>query len=218
MLNNTWSLIQKEIQLEFRNKQGIYAALLYVVSTVFVCYLSFKTIIAPPVWNALLWIIILFSSVNAAARSFSQEQGGRLLYLYTLASAQSVVLAKMIYNIFFVSLISLTTLLFYSILIGNLVADPVLFSLNILLGASGFSAVLTLVSGIAAKTNNNFSMMTILSLPVMIPLLLTLIKVSKNAVDGLDRSVSYQFISMVGAIDVIVIILALVLFPYLWRD
>ena len=72
--------------------------LLYVISTVFVCYLSFRNVVSVPVWNALFWIIMLFASINAVGRSFIQERKGRLLYYYSIASPQAFLLAKMAYN------------------------------------------------------------------------------------------------------------------------
>ena len=54
----------------------------------------------------------------------------------------------------------------------------------------GFSASLTLLSGIAAKANNSHILMSVLSFPIVISVLLIVIKVTKNCIDGLDRSVS----------------------------
>src|SRR5678815_5028898 len=78
-------LIQKEISLEWKTKYSFNGLLLYVVSTIFVCFLSFKQVIDPPTWNALFWIIMLFASVNAVAKSFMTESRGRLLYFYTVS-------------------------------------------------------------------------------------------------------------------------------------
>ena len=90
-------LILKEISLEWKTKYAFNGLLLYVVSTIFVCFLSFKQIIDPPTWNALFWIIMLFASVNAVAKSFMTETRGRLLYYYTLTSAEAVIISKTIY-------------------------------------------------------------------------------------------------------------------------
>jgi len=79
LLNQIKQLIAKEMLLEWRQKYAFNGSILYVVSTVFVCYLSFKNIIDPPVWNALFWIIMLFVSVNAIAKSFIQENSARQL-------------------------------------------------------------------------------------------------------------------------------------------
>ena len=98
MLKEIAALLQKELLIEWRQRYALGGMFLYVVTTVFVCFLSFKNIIETSTWNALFWIIILFASVNASAKSFLQESKGRLLYYYTLCSPQAFVLSKIIYN------------------------------------------------------------------------------------------------------------------------
>src|SRR6185369_4736204 len=189
-------LIQKEVMLEWKQKYAFNGILLYVVSTVFICYLSFRQIIDPPTWNALFWIILLFASVNAVAKSFLQESRGRQLYMYTIVSAQAMILSKIIYNILLMLVISLVNLFFYTLFIGNLVEDMPMFILGLLLGSAGFASVLTIISAIASKAGNNTTLMAILSFPILIPMLITIIRFSKNAMDGLDASINYQFIIM----------------------
>ncbi|TKB95511.1 heme exporter protein CcmB [Pedobacter cryophilus] len=210
-------LLKKEILLEWRSKYAFNGILLYVISTVFVCYLSFKT--TPPlVWNALFWIILLFAAINAIAKSFIQESKGRLLYYYQIASPQAIIIAKIIYNILLMILMATIALVFYSIVFQNNVGDVPLYFVAVLLGAISFSTVFTMISAIAAKASNNGTLMAILSFPVIIPLLMLIIKLSKNAMDGLDRSVSLDEIGVLCAINLIVIVISLLLFPYLWRD
>ena len=80
-------LIHKEIVLEWRSKYAFNGILLYVISTVFVCFLAFKAI-QPITWNALFWIIMLFASVNAITKSFVQESPGpAVVLLYAGKSA-----------------------------------------------------------------------------------------------------------------------------------
>lgn len=215
------ALIRKEIMLEWRQRYALNGMLLYVVSTVMICYLSFNLkneTLSPPTWNALFWIILLFTSVNAIAKSFMQERPGRLLYYYTLASPQAVILSKIIYNALLMTGLALAGYFFYSLVLGNPIADQSLFLFNILLGGIGFSSTLTLVSGIAAKAGSNSVLMTILSFPIILPMLLMLIKVSKNAMDGLDRSVSQDSLLILLSLNVIVGVLSHILFPYLWRS
>ena len=200
-----------------RNKYALGGILMYVVSTIFVSYLSFKSIVTPSVWNALFWIILLFASINAIAKSFISETKGRLLYLYTLTSPQAVILSKIIYNCILLTFLSGLCLLVYSVFIGNLIQDYVLFCITLLLGSFGFSSLLTMVSAIASKSNNNFTLMAILSFPIMIPLLMVLIKLSKNAIDGLEHW-DMNFLMVLVFINVIIIALSFVLFRYLWRE
>jgi heme exporter protein B len=210
-------LLQKEVVLEWRSKHALNAIVLYVVSTIFVCYLSFKKT-DPITWNALFWIIMLFASINAVSKSFSQESKARHLYYYTICSAGSVILSKIIYNIFLLLPLTLLALLFYSIVFNNPVGDPYLYIIAVVIGSVSFSTVFTMISAIASKAGNSGALIAILGFPVIIPLLIVLIKLSKNAMDGLDQSVSNNEIGVLAAINVIVITASLILFPYLWRE
>ncbi|NNU34643.1 ABC transporter permease [Mucilaginibacter sp. S1162] len=225
LIDQTWELFKKEIVLEWRSKYAFNGVLLYVVSTVFVCYISFnltpgfdKSRGYKVVWNVLFWIIILFASVNAIAKSFMQESKSRLLYYYSIASPHAIILSKTFYNILLMSLLSILALLVYLVFFTNTIGDPLFYFSVVVLGSFSFSTVFTMISAIASKAGNNGTLMAILSFPVIIPVILILIRLSKNAMDGIDRSVSYGDIGVLCAINAIVMATALLLFPYLWRD
>lgn len=212
-------LVKKEIVLEWRSKYALNGILLYVLSTIFVCYQAFRTLEHnAAAWNALFWIILLFASLNAISKSFAQESKGRQLYYYSLVSPQAVILSKIIYNVLLMLLLASVAYFAYSTVFNNKVGDPMLYFMAIIMGSISFACVFTMVSGISAKANNNGTLMAILSFPIVIPLLLLLVKMSKNAMDGLDRSVSYDELGVLVAINIIVVSISLVLFPYLWRD
>lgn len=222
-MNNSsiFVLIQKEIRTEWRQKYAINGILLYLASTIFVCYMSFNLrvgVIQPITWNALFWIIILFTAVNSISKSFIQENNGRLLYLYTLAKAESIIMAKVIYYSVLMVLLSLIGFVLYGFVMGNPIQDFPIFLLIIILGSTGLASALTLLSGIASKAQNSSSLVAILSFPVIIPLLLVLIKCSKNAIDGIERSVYYDDLGILVAINTIIIAISYMLFPYLWRS
>lgn len=218
MLKEFTALLKKEIVLELRGKYALGGLLLYVISTVFVVYLSVTKVTTIPVWNALFWIIFLFAATNAVAKAFVQDGKEQLLYLYTLASPQAVILAKIAYNTMLLTVVSLLTFVIYSVLIGNPVENTGLYLLTLVLGAAGFSGTLTLLSSIAAQTGNNVTLLSILGFPILLPMLITLLKLSKNAADGLAFSVSEKYLLVLLALNVIVAALSYILFPYLWRD
>lgn len=215
------ALIEKEIRLEWRQKYALNGMLLYIISTVFVCYMSFKLkvdSIEPITWNTLFWIILLFTAVNSITKSFTQEGAGRQLYYYTLASPQSIILSKIIYNTLLMIVLSLLGFLIYIIMMGNPVMNIPMYLVGIMLGAIGFSTTLTMVAGIASKAENTSTLMAILSFPIILPMLMMIIKLSKSAMDGLDWSTSYDEIAILLAIDAIVLSISYLLFPYLWRS
>lgn len=221
MSNIVLHLIQKEFTLELRRKAVISGISLYLFSLVFICYITFslrQNSISPATWSALFWLVILFSVVNSIAKSFIGERKGLFIYYYSLASASSIILSKIIYNTFLGLLLSLGGYLLFSLFIQNPVIDKGLFLLTLFLTSVGFSSSLSLISGIASKAANSNILMAVLSFPVVIAILLLAIKITKNAVDGLDRSASLDEILNLVAINCILTALAYILFPYIWRS
>jgi len=211
-------LVGKEIKLELKQKYVINGILLYLVSTIFVTYLAFEDVISVETWNSLFWIILLFVAVNGISKSFAQESPARHLYYYTLASPQSIVLSKILYNLMLMAILSILAFLFFMLLMGNKVINMPLFILALLLGSLGLSSNLTMVAAIASRASQNFSLMAILSFPIVLPLLATLMKVSSTALINLEWAGNAGFIVILLTINVAVIMLAYLLFPYLWRD
>jgi heme exporter protein B len=188
------------------------------VSTVFVTYLAFENTITPETWNSLFWIILLFVAVNGISKSFLQESPARHLYYYTVASPQSIVLAKILYNLFLMTALSLLAFGFFLLLMGNQVVNIPLFLLTLVLGSLGLSAVLTMVAAIASRASQNFSLMAILSFPIILPLLGMLMKVSQAAMSSNAWSGLAGFLVILVTVTGAVIALAYLLFPYLWKD
>ncbi len=217
-------LISKDLLLEWRQKYALGGIVLYVLSTVFVIYISLSQENAlqqleKKIWNILFWVTILFSAVNAIAKSFTQENKERLLYYYTITSPQAVILSKIFYNTFLMILLSFICLMIYFLMIGNPVEHIAMFSITILLGGSGFSFIMTMISAIASKAGNNATLMAVLSFPLILPLILVLMKLSRICyIDIAQFSDAINELILVAAIDVMVLGLSYILFPYLWKD
>jgi heme exporter protein B len=211
-------LIKKEFLLEFRQKSTLAGILVYIIATVFISALSFKKIIHPVVWNALFWTIFMFITVNVSSKSFMQETKGKALFNYLYYHPRTFILSKIIYNMLLMSVLSLLTFFFYSWFVGSMVQDLFMFLITLLFSSAAFSGVLSLMSAIASKANNNISLMAILSFPVLMPLLLVSIKLSKHAIDGLAWSVSYKYLLILIMLNFVVVALATLLFNYLWKD
>lgn len=217
LFKQIYFLLQKEWRLEWRQKYAISGILLYVFSTIFIVYTA--TIqVQPNVWNPLFWIIVLFASVNAVVKSFVQESGSRELYYYTLVDPVAVIIAKILYNSLLLLVLSLLSWAAFSLVTINPVKENDLFFMAIFLGAIGFSITLTFVSAIAAKANNSATLLAILGFPLVIPILLTLLKVSANALRLIQDTAIATDLLILGAIDMLLLGLAVIMFPFLWRN
>lgn len=207
--------------MELRRKSVISGLGLYLFSTAFICYLTFslkQNQITPLVWSALFWITILFTVINTIAKSFIGEKKGRDIYYYSIANPEMIILSKIIYNFLLTTLLSFIGFMLFVTLLKNPLLDTGLFIALLLLASMGFSSSLTLLSGIAAKANNSNILMAVLSFPVVISILLLVVKVTKNCIDGLDRSVSTNDMLTLFAINCLVAATSYLLFPYIWRN
>lgn len=218
MVKHIYALLKKDILLEFRQKHTFYGILLYIASTIYVLFLSMDNLNAN-VWNGLFWVIQLFICVNAVAKSFLQESRGRMLYFYSIASPVEFIIAKILYNVVLMICMSLLSLLLFIIFLNNPVDDSLRFIGIVVLGGAGLSIVFTLMSAIAAKAQQNAALIAILGFPVILPQLLMLMRLSKAAFAEVFREGAVlQLTGMIIALDVLVIAMAVILFPYLWKD
>ncbi len=212
------ALLKKELLLEWRQKNSVAGMLLYVISTVFISYMSFARILPTHTWNALFWIILMFASVNAVAKSFMSESRELQLFYYLIADPQHYIFSKIIFNSVFLTIVSTLCFLFFSLLLGNPVENIVMYFTGIVFGAMAFSSILTLMSAISSRANNSITLMAVLGIPLLLPLLVIVIRFSKNAMDGLAWSVNFPNLILLVAVNLITVALSYMLFPYLWRE
>ena len=171
------------------------------------------------VYNGLFWMIQLFVCINAVAKSFLQESKGRMLYFYSIADPVHFIIAKLIYSAIIMLLMVFVSLVLFRILLGNPILDQLAFFGIAFLGGFSLSLVFTLMAAIASKAQQNAAIMAILGFPLIIPQLLLLIRLSKSAFGEVFREEAILQISLLlTGLDILVIVLAVVLFPFLWKD
>ena len=221
MLRGVKVLLYKEFLLELRRKSVISGIALYMLCLIFICYLTFSlrhNSINEATWSALFWLTILFSVVNTVAKSFIGERRGMAIYYFSIASPQLIIISKIIYNALLCFILSIAGYILFNIFIDNPIQNITLFLLTLLLTSIGFSGALTLISGIASRANNSNILMAVLSFPILISILLMAIRITKNVLDGIDPSASYDELLNLLAINGILTTLAYLLFPYIWRS
>ncbi len=211
-------LLKKDLLLELRQQHTFYGILLYVASTIFVLYLAMGQP-ESTVYNGLFWMIQLFVCVNAVAKSFLQESKGRMLYFFSITSPVTFIIAKLIYSTLVMFIMIVVSLVLFRILFGNPVIYQLLFAVIAFLGGLSLSLVFTLMAAISAKAQQNAAVMAILGFPLIIPQLMLLMKLSKSAFGEIFRDGALlQMSLLLLGFDVLVIALAVILFPFLWKD
>lgn len=209
--------LSKDLLLELRRGYAIGGLTVFVLCIVFIIYLSFGEI-EGRLWITLYWIAFLFISVHTVLKGFALEHQNRYFYYYSLLRPEYIFLAKWIYNTFILIVLGFLMYLILGLVAGNPIGDHGIFLVAIVFGALGISLCFTFVSAIAMKSDQSATLMTILSFPLIIPVLLHLIRLSRASLpDSMITDISTSLITL-GSIDLLLTGLGLMLFPYLWRS
>jgi heme exporter protein B len=217
MMSQVLTLLKKELLLEWRQKHTFWSALLYIGCTVFVIYIMAKQP-EENVWNALFWISQLFITVNTVSKSFLQESVDRNRYYYVLIPPSSFIISKLLYSSLLMLFMSLVTLgIFYSMMEIDMVSG-LKFVLVTVIGAQGLALLFTFLSAIAAQAKQNAALMAVLGFPISIPLLLILEKLSIATLSPIVQEGWGLLVGVMLLMNAIIVSLALILFPFLWKE
>ena len=220
MLNlpqRVYQIIRKDLLLEWRQKYSLYGLLLYLVSTVFTINMLAESP-EPNVWNTLFWLILLFICVNAVAKSFLQENKQRNIYYYSIHHPRDIIISKLIYNILLMSAMSLIAYFLFVGLLGNPCLHIGKFILLVITGGVSLSLLFTMLAAIASKAGGNSALIAILGFPLVVPQLIVLSDLSKPLFINMLVMGWWSFFLILMALNLLIIILSLILFPYLWKE
>jgi heme exporter protein B len=161
---------------------------------------------------------MLFVCVNAVAKSFLQESHGRLLYFYTIAGARDFVLSKLLFNMLLMAVMGMLSLLLFILLLGDPLTHAGRFLLITCLGGASIGLVFTFLAAIAARARQSTALMAVMGFPLIIPQLLLLMKIATIAFSSVVQAGLLEMIALLVALDFMVVVLSVILFPFLWKD
>lgn len=211
------TLIQKDFAIDVRQKYAVSGVVLFAIGSTYIIYRTFPQINAQS-WNVLLWIITMYAGINAVSKTFVQEQRNTYFYYYSLVSPEEVVVSKLIYNTCFLIALVGIVILAFTVFLGNPIKDVPLFLAGLGLGVLGMSVVLTFVSAVAGTNGENSTLMSVLALPLMLPSLMLMVKVTAVAMRLITDTEVDTDLLLLGGIDLLLISLVLLIFPTLWKS
>jgi heme exporter protein B len=147
-----------------------------------------------------------------------QESHGRLLYFYTIAGARDFVLSKLLFNMLLMAGMGLLSLVLFTVLLGNPLEHAGKFLLITCLGGASIGLVFTFLAAIAARARQSTALMAVMGFPLIIPQLLLLMKIAGIAFSSVIQSGLAEMIVLLIALDIMVVLLSVILFPFLWKD
>lgn len=188
-MNSSWSseivaVLRKETATEWRTKTGLLTGGLYGLATVMVIAFVFfnkdpnrldETIRDHPlkdVCAALVWNVLLFSSLLSLPRAFlAEEENGTADLLRLMARPHAVFWGKTLFNLVqtWVGGLALGTLFVATIKLD--VNHPWLFVACLLAGGAAVAGAVTLCGAIVAQAHNRAALAGAVSIPLLLPLL-----------------------------------------------
>lgn len=214
---SVFKLVKLFFVLEWRQKYAVQGVIVQMFASVILIFLCLN-LIEIQVWNALFWLMILFNTMNNIARGFISESEGKMIYYHSICKAESLILSKIIFN----SLVSLFLLLVftivYSVVLGFKIKWIFAFVILSALFTIGLSSVFTLVSAITQNAGNNYILIPVLGLPLMIPLVMITVKCSKKILSQVLVSSAYYDVGALLLLDFMIIYLAVILYKFLWKN
>ena len=216
-VTHVFAIIKKDFDIEIRQRYAIAGIFLFAITTAYFIYKAFNNLTALE-WNILVWIIVLFAGLNAIVKSFVQERRETYLYYYTLFGPLEIIVAKLIYNYIFTIFLTLIVLFTFVILFGNPIKDYPLFIKGLLLGVLGISSIFTFVSSVSGSGSSNGTMMSILSLPLVLPGVLLMERITAVAMRLMQDTAIAKDLYILASIDLLIIGMIVLIFPALWKS
>jgi heme exporter protein B len=216
----TWFLFRHFLKADLRESHGVAGLVLFAIATVYAVYQVVQGRPDPETWNAMAWVILLFTAFNSVSRPLEEDRPEVLTYLRTTVQPTHYMIARVLHNVLVLSGLSVLVLLFMGLLIGwgNL-SDGRLwgFVAGMVMTAWALGTTLTLLALIASRAGAGFGMTAVLGLPLVLPIVLVSTNLGSDLMRGVLVSDCLQNFAFLGALTAGSGVLGVVLFPYLWR-
>jgi len=217
----SYSLFRKDWQSELRTRYAINALAMFILITVSVILFSIgNEKITEYLTGGLLWVVIFFSAMSGLSRAFvSEEERGTTMTLHLIASPSTVFSGKLIFNLFLVFLMNLViTFLFLILFESFIIKNVLLFCISFILGNIGIAISSTIIAAIISKASAKGTLYPVLSFPILLPLILILLELTKFSMDGNSVDSSLVEIFVLVCYDVIMLTAAFMLFDFIWKE
>ncbi len=214
-------IFQKDWNSELRTRYAINALAMFILVTVSIILFSVgREPLDSYLSGGLLWVVIFFSAMSGLSRAFvSEEERGTTLTLNLIAKPATIFSGKLLFNLLLVFLINTVVLFLFLALFDSFrLASVALFVSAFILGNAGIAISSTIIAAIIAKASAKGTLYPVLSFPVLLPLILILIELTKYSIDGATFLDAYAELSILVIYDGIMLTASYMLFDFIWKE
>ncbi len=220
-VSSALTVFLKDFKSEIRTRYALNALLMFVVTTISIILFALGNETASTdVLAGILWVIIFFSSMAGLSRTFvSEEERGTVMTLQLIATPLTIFVGKFLFNLVLLVMLNLVSVVLYSIVINNFIINSyAIFLPTIVLGTIGLAAASTIIAAIISKAGSKATLYPVLSFPILLPLVITLINATKLAVNGAPFMDAISEFQVLVAYCIVILTVSYLLFEFIWRE
>ncbi|HVN47872.1 MAG TPA: heme exporter protein CcmB [Bacteroidota bacterium] len=215
------AVVSKDVRSELRTRYALNALLMFVLIAVATILFALRDDhLSSDVLAGMFWVVIFFTAMSGLSRIFvSEEERGTTFTLQLVATPSVVYWGKLFFNAGLTLLLTGAVAILYIVVFpAFVVQSPSIFIVTLLLGDLGFAASATILAAIIAKAHSKGTLYPVLSFPVLIPLLMTVMQSTAKALDGENISDAFGDFQILIAYLLIMAGGSYLLFDYVWKD
>ena len=185
------SHLRKDLQLEWRNRDGVNGMLFFALLIVVVFSLAFDPTAYPAtarqISGGLLWVGVLFASITALNGSWARELRNGVLDAHRLspAPASALFIGKALANFIFVSVVEIVLAPVFAVFYNlHPIGQTSLLLLIFPLGTWALVCNGTFFAALSLRTRNRELLLPLILCPVAMPALLASIQATTNILTG----------------------------------
>ncbi len=211
----------KDFSSELRTRYALNALVMFIIVAVSIILFSIGSEKAPEnIFAGMFWVVVFFSAMSGLSRTFvSEEERGTTLILSLIAHPTSILLGKFLFNlvlIFFIN--TVIAVLYYTVFSDFVIRNFEMFVYAFILGNIGIAGSSTIIAAIISKANAKGTLYPVLSFPILLPLILMLIEITKFSVEGISLNEATAEFLVLISYDIIMITASIMVFEIIWRD
>jgi heme exporter protein A len=218
-----WAIARKDLRVDFRTKDVLGTSGLFALSVLITA--SFTM---PPgdkqngAATGVLWISILFAVLLGVGRSMARESADRGIegLLLSPIHRDSVLLGKMAGSLVLMAIVDVVIIPLFLVMMtaDGAGANALALIGTVALGTFGIVVVASLFAGIAVGSRIGETMLPLLVMPVVIPLMVGSVELTRQALGTGDGSSVWQWLAILAGFDVMVAVAAVALYGFVIEE
>ncbi|MEO7134992.1 MAG: heme exporter protein CcmB [Vicinamibacterales bacterium] len=214
-LRVAWVVVKKDMTVEVRSLEILSTTMFFAVTVVLM--FSFGLVVDGRPLNdvaaAILWVAIAFSGTLALGRTFERERQHDTLRALLLAPADrpALYVGKLVGILLLLGLVELVLVPLVGLLFNApVIAQAVPLAGLVILGTLGFASVGTLFAAMLVRARSRDVLLPIMLYPMTVPVMIAGVRGTAALFQPTpDPAVAQFWLALLGAFDVVFVILAL---------